>query len=100
MALGVRVLDAETNGAVSLRQSIIRSLPDALLGITGAAMNLVFFGATENDPTLKTIVPIYIAIRTGWFFADFFMMLNNAERRSLHDLLAGTVVVREEKPLY
>jgi uncharacterized RDD family membrane protein YckC len=92
MAARVKVLD-DSETPVNLGQAIIRSLPQ-LLPVMFAVS---FSTAGESSAHLIEFWASLIYGLTGLFFiADVAVCLFNEKRRALHDLIAGTVVVRTD----
>jgi uncharacterized RDD family membrane protein YckC len=96
MVTGVKVLDISEN-KLSLRQALLRDcvpiglsfliifkqLPGVIAG--GVSSANVELGYWDNLEMYGTML---------WFAAELVTMLANSKRRALHDLIAGSVVVR------
>lgn len=85
-----------TFSAFSLVSSIF--LVMALLKIDDMTYNSLSYVARSKK--LMEYYPLYnwcYVLGNIWFSADAIVMLSNKKRRALHDYLAGTVVVLEEK---
>ena len=102
MLTRVRVLDV-SEGAISLRQAFLRDSVWIGLTVVAVALDLptVLKGlnpAKQEEITLGTWILLY---GSGvWFLAELLTMLTNPKRRALHDLLAGTVVMRVARDQY
>jgi len=104
MVTKVRVVDFHTEKSISWYQSLLReSIP--------AVLNLVFIGyviwnlatgdAKANIDSLSassTSFWVLMSLPFFWFLAEVLTMLTNEKRRALHDLIAGTVIVRINVP--
>jgi uncharacterized RDD family membrane protein YckC len=99
MVTKVRVVDFRTEGRISWRQAWLREgIPMALsFGLLGWQVFLILTGSLspsavtetpDNGPWLLTALPGL------WFLAEILTMLTNDKRRALHDVIAGTVVIR------
>ena len=98
----VRVVDFKTENRITLKQALRREcIPIVLFsGIIGYQTYLIVSGkltfaeiqagalAKQDFFWLITSLPLL------WFVAEVLTMLTNDKRRSLHDFIAGTVVVR------
>jgi uncharacterized RDD family membrane protein YckC len=103
MVTKVRVVDFRTEAKISLKQAWLREgIPMALsCGFLAYEVYLILSGqlapsdihkvtATDSSKVLWTL-----SMLPGlWFLAEVGTMLTNSKRRALHDLIAGTVVVR------
>jgi uncharacterized RDD family membrane protein YckC len=65
------------------------ALPDVLGGIDPLVRRFASDAASLSDEVTSWIF-------TFWNVAEIVTMLTNAKRRALHDLIAGSVVVRTE----
>lgn len=85
----IKVVDNLTNTRISLNQAMLRD-SGLLLGLLYTAAALkgeVDFDSKALTGTAGTIVAI-------WSLVEILTMLLNKKRRALHDLIAGTAVVR------
>jgi uncharacterized RDD family membrane protein YckC len=95
--MGIRVLDV-SGSALKMWQAILR---DSLwLAFTA------WFVASQLPWVLRGVDPSQVPVaQMGWLpwvtaivlLAELMTMLGNARRRALHDLLAGSVVIRQRK---
>jgi len=103
MVCKVRVIDNRSNQKISFWQAWLREGIPTVLSIgflvyeisallsDGVSPNALVRGEGLPKGTLfwlLTSVPLL------WFLAEIVTMLTNARRRALHDLIAGTVIVR------
>ncbi len=93
----VRVVRADDENRISYRQSMWRESPwitiNAILLIIEAVS--VFPGPYVHSTTLGAIYDAINALSYGWIICDAGTAIFTTKRRSLHDLIGGTVVVRE-----
>jgi uncharacterized RDD family membrane protein YckC len=98
--------------AVTYYEAILRYLPELLLNIgmsfagLVAVLNLTdaqYFAASflERGKLIEAAMPswhspVRIALNI-WIWGEFLVMLTNKRRRAIHDLLAGTVVIKDAK---
>ena len=102
MVCGVRVLDYKSESKISLFQAAIReSIPIVLNLIIAVYMIYTLHGfqpISHPDPRsiARQMGPVLFlgSLSMLWFLIEIVTMLTNDKRRALHDLLAGTVVVR------
>lgn len=98
----IRVVDHQTEGAISFKQAFLReSIPVLVtLGIVGYEGYLILSGEMTQDAVIKgeyasqTSFQVLTLLPLLWFVAEVITMLTNEKRRALHDYIAGTVVVR------
>ncbi len=91
LVLGVRVVDAH-GGAISFRQALFRDAISIVLSAYSVIVEIARIGTPaelvpERASTILAVSEIVVAI-------DVLTALTNVKRRSLHDFVAGTVVVR------
>ncbi len=98
----VRVVDHATGGGITLRQSLRREFPIiALNGVMfGLESVLVFIDAEQTAPGLVERYGSLLWLPNLWILADTLMAVCNAQRRSLHEFIGGTVVVKCGRPAY
>jgi uncharacterized RDD family membrane protein YckC len=94
MATGLTVVDAETLGPITWRQAWVRSVGIWLscVGSLVAAISLSDLTASEDSPLGDTFG---VAYNDPWTLPAFICMLVSPQRRALHDLIAGTAVVKD-----
>ena len=97
MAVGAKVLTADSEKAIGLRHALLRdSVPLAFLVFT--ATYLAYYGITTEaaspSATAQQLVASASIAEAVWAVAELLTMLFNKKRRAVHDFIAGTVVVR------
>lgn len=96
MAVGVKVLD-EGEGPITLRQAALRDAPIIVLQVLMMAADLGTIAAGGNPIAADAPTPAPPALSMiflVWCLADGMAAVIDPKRRSLHDRIAGTVVVR------
>jgi len=98
MVTGVRVLDKDELWTPTLREAFLMNIGNVVYSLCLMAMALYAvashtysqqgFLANSAHKTLTHLLEC-------WIVADFICIFCNRKRRSLHDLIAGTVVVRD-----
>ena len=115
MAAGIRVL--KTDGQpIGFREALLRSSVELGLGVLTCAGNLVAIAAISDDvysrlssnPFFQRTYAIEERIPTWgrwagnlsvyWSWSELIVLLFNRKRRALHDFIAGTIVVVDNKP--
>lgn len=111
---GKRLLNlriCRTDGsAIGYREAILReSVQTVLGGVTMIGMLMALLSVSDADYLSYEImqrpefllehVPVWYGFMDNcsiaWTYSEFIVMLTNKRRRSLHDLIAGTVVIHE-----
>lgn len=101
----VCVVDARTEGPISLRQALLReSLPAIIMFTSLAYLAYSIISVDRNDEetvsfqaSISRIIGAIIistSAETLWWVIEVITMLLSKKRRALHDIIAGTVVVR------
>jgi uncharacterized RDD family membrane protein YckC len=95
--MNIRVVDKEESRLLTLEQSFKRDSIYILLetiGVMIISFQIVQLGRMPSDKALITQIIDWLA--TIWFLLELATMLTNEKRRALHDLLANSVVIKEE----
>ncbi len=108
LALGLRIVKVDgspvTVQTALLRYGVLWALSMAMVIVTiMSAMNMTdeayrSFGYMERSVQLSAGAPLLTPITVLmqlWIFGSFIAILANKKRRTLHDFVAGTVVVRK-----
>lgn len=98
MAAKVRVLNVNEDRLPTVRQAILRDIGTiycAALGLGYTLYQIATHSYTAKAGFSHTFLIVVGTINIGWFLLEFATMVTNEKRRAFHDLLAGTVVVRE-----
>ena len=101
MVTGVRVVDFRTEGRISWKQAWLREgipaaadfvlLPYCIYLILSARISPEQFVTGQGMQGTLWLLGLLPGL---WFLAEVVTMLMNKKRRALHDLIAGTVVIR------
>ena len=94
MALSIKVIDLKSGGGLSIKQAFIRSLPIVITCLIVAICTLYSSLSADSE------IPAFILdnkslLLSLWTTAELICMFTNKERKTIHDLMAGTVVVNE-----
>lgn len=95
MATGIVVLDAATGGRIGFRQAFLRSLGEIVLQLGSLTVAAIAAMAGEDEDPVQLLNFLQSLTSWGWWIAEVLTMLTNERRRALHDLIAGTVVVKK-----
>lgn len=93
---GVRVVTAAGEGPIGWRQSFLREAPLLVFLAVFILGDLCFFAVGE-ERTPTAVITIYLLaerLQRTWNFGDALCTLFNSKRRSLHDFIGGTVVIK------
>ncbi len=96
--LGLDVVDYATEGPISLLQSCKREIGMVALWLVGVGWYMHLRNDWGYSPRYVTavIAPLVSFRREAWLLLEILTMFMNEKRRAIHDLIAGTVVVRAE----
>ena len=100
MATGVKVLDKSEQANISWGQAVMRDIVPVVFFVASLAY-VIAFGVPADGDVLSGvsgfILYAYAIAAVVWSVAEIVTMLFNRKRRAVHDLIAGTVVVRFAK---
>lgn len=91
MACKIKVVDHETEQPISYRQSLLREGIQIGIWLAFFSQQLVSKIDSEFPPKALFFLSCLPLI---WFIGEVVSIFSNKKRRSLHDYIAGTVVVR------
>ncbi len=86
----IKIIDHLTDTPINLNQAVLRD-SGLLIGLLYAVAALKGEDIRPDELTLTGTAAMVAGI---WFVLEIITMLLNKKRRALHDLIAGTVVVR------
>ncbi|MGE3384390.1 MAG: RDD family protein [Pyrinomonadaceae bacterium] len=96
----LRVVDFKTEQPISMIQALWRESLFIILGVIALVVSaLIDFVPITDDTTLSSLGFGVILLQAVFIIVQVVYCLNNPKRRALHDLIAGTVVVRDNVPL-
>ncbi len=110
IATGIRVT-LPNGGRIGLRQALLRSSVDIGFGILAVTAQVIAISNADADKYLNAgwldrstylipLLPAWYGIAnigsSVWYWSEFIVLLFNRRKRSLHDFIAGTVVVHQE----
>lgn len=97
MVTRVKILDASESRVPSFWQCLVRDTPEYVVSTLTAyhAVELFRLGTYQPDqPDRSTFAQTVDLCYITWWFAEAMVLSANYRRRSLHDWLAGTVVIK------
>lgn len=97
MATKVKVIDKSEDKDISLKQALLRDIVPVIAAVAGLVYFLSAGTALKPEELTGTAAVIVNAAAIAaliWGIAEIVTMLFNKKRRAVHDLIAGTVVVR------
>lgn len=94
MAMRVKVVRNDTEGKIDFRRAFIRESPWAALLIAGCVVTAVSLVTDASAWHVEGASWFLVYASFTWFLVEVLTMLTNKKRRALHDLIAGTVVVK------
>jgi uncharacterized RDD family membrane protein YckC len=97
MVEGVKVLNLDEDRLPSIRQAFLRDIGDIVNNALSLLLflRLVIIGRYAGLGSLGSGAGQLLSYGTFlWFLLEIVTMLTNHKRRALHDVIAGTVVVR------
>ena len=96
----VRVVDFKTEQPISMSQAFRRELLFIILTLIVLTISaLIDFIPVTNESTVSTLGYSVIFLQLVFIIVQVIYCLKNPKRRALHDLIGGTVVVRDNVPL-
>ena len=100
--LRLRVVDVETEQPISMRQSFFRDIVPIFFSVIVLIQEIVSPPTSTyvaDSDFVFTSVDWILLSSLAWFFLDLIVCLLSPKRRAIHDLIGGTVVVRENVTL-
>ncbi len=98
MACRVKVVDHRNENPISFSQAFMRNSIDFVISIIEmfGVMILLIQGNAVGSPKIEWFTNVMVVFLIIYGLADIVVALINPQRRAIHDLIAGTVVVRME----
>jgi uncharacterized RDD family membrane protein YckC len=95
MAFKVIVRDVSER-PLSMKQAVLRDIFGVILLPVGLVLDIprILQGIDIYAENFTTIDRIITCSALGWFLIEVLTMLTNDKRRALHDVIAGSVVIR------
>jgi uncharacterized RDD family membrane protein YckC len=95
--MDVRVIDKSETRLLSLKQSFMRDSIYILLETIGLIILVSRIVQLGQYPLGESVIESYLDwLTTLWFLLEIGTMLTNERRRAIHDILADSVVVKDE----
>jgi uncharacterized RDD family membrane protein YckC len=96
----VRVVDFKTEQPISMIQAVRRELLFIIFAVIALTVSaLIDFVPITDDSTRSFLAYGVMFLQLAFIVVQVVYCLNNPKRRALHDLIGGTVVVRDNVPL-
>lgn len=95
MWVKVKVVDV-LEKPISLHQAILRDTPQLIFNTAAIVIGIIALPYDENAAEMMYAFGIFNVVAGIWGMADIMVFLLNDRRRALHDLIAGTIVVKTE----
>ncbi len=92
MITGVRIFDKSENSNITFKQAILRDIFP--LGGVLLLFTINWVGLSTDSSFASTVVMTIMMIIISWSILEIITMMLNKKRRAIHDLIAGTVVLR------
>lgn len=96
MWMKVKVTDVSEEKEITLRQAILRDLPQLIFNSAAIIIGISALSYDENSLEIMYAYGTFNVIAGLWSLADIIVFLFNDRRRALHDLIARTIVVKTE----
>jgi hypothetical protein len=109
MVMGIKIVTAADYQAIGWDRIFLRNIFDVLQSLGSLSKTiLIAFGVFDINlkiagngflppDSIKYMSDKFHVLFTFWLLSEVFVLLTNRRRRALHDFLAGTVVVVDEK---
>ena len=94
MAMNVKVADVSEEKEISLRQAILRDLPQLIFNLAAIVIGITALSDDKDSIEMKYAYGTFNVIAGLWGLADIIVFMATAKSRALHDLIAGTVVIK------
>lgn len=95
MATGVTVLSNSDETRITLRQAILRDSPLIAVETIYILLDIFYLVGGTSTVLVSSVEAVLLWFPLFWYIAEFMTMLSNEKRRAIHDLIAGTVVVKD-----
>jgi len=94
----VSVVDVNDEGQISRKQAFLREGFYILMNTYSMVISLyaLFYSVEENSTPIMIAAFVMLFGSFAWFMLEVISALTNDKRRAIHDLIAGTVVVKQE----
>ncbi len=95
MAVKIKVVDISEN-KINWRQAILREIPYILFSIIwfGYEVFQIWNTGIEENVELTFFEIVIIVWMIIWLFCELIVALSNEKRKSIHDYIAGTIVMK------
>lgn len=95
--MDIRVVDQSETRLLTLKQSFMRDGIYILLETIGMVILIIKIIELGHYPIGNSGIEYYLDwLSTLWLLLEIGTMLTNERRRAVHDIIAGSVVIKEE----
>jgi uncharacterized RDD family membrane protein YckC len=99
----IRVVRASDGGAINYARAALRESPYIVLVLIGTVIwifvHVAWYGGWYSEEHDRLVSKAYLIISVSsivWLLVEWLTMSLHPQRRAVHDLIAGTMVVRKE----
>lgn len=98
MVANVKVLNVEETGLLTFKQALFRDSFNILFDTSALlyCMYQLILSVFPKEGLLSNFDSFGDRVALGWILLELLTMLTNRKRRSVHDFIAGSVVVRAD----
>lgn len=97
MLMKIKVFDV-LEIPLTFRQAVLRDIVPLIAGIAFLCADIYFISTNQQNPDqYNAFYSIAGNVMLAWTVLELVSMLTNEKRRSIHDFIAGTVVVKMNK---
>jgi len=97
MMMNIKLVDFITEEKITFKQALVRESVPTLAAISLFLVSILsnLYPESQLYPWLMTVLYSFLIISfIGWHLLEIISMLFNSKQRALHDIIAGTVVIR------
>ena len=98
----IQVVRSSDGSPISYRRAALRDLPYIILVLVATGFwihsYIAWFGGwfSEDDAAVaEQVFSVVLELNIGWVLLECVSMLFHPQRRAIHDLIAGTIVIRK-----
>jgi len=103
----IQVVQFADGSHISYRRAALRDLPYIVLILVSTSVwiyaNIAWFGGWYSEEHNAIASKVYWAVlysSLGWILVECVSMFFHPQRRAIHDLIAGTIVIRQLQKAY
>jgi uncharacterized RDD family membrane protein YckC len=95
-AMGLILLNIDETRIINYRQAIRRESPELIALLASMIFQINYLLGNNFSPAASTLFLVVGSANTIWFLLEIITTLSNDKRRALHDIIAGSVVVKKD----